>query len=83
MVKRPEQLSYEDRLGELGLSSLEKRRTQNSVRVAWQYIKRAYKKAGESLITKECRGMTGCNSFNLKEVDLDYILGRSFLLSGW
>jgi len=44
MLQEMEHLSYEHRLRELGLFSMEKRRLQRDLRVAFQCIKRSYKK---------------------------------------
>ncbi|KAK4818035.1 hypothetical protein QYF61_004159 [Mycteria americana] len=58
-----EHFAYEDRLRELGLFSLEKRRLQGDLIAAFQYLKGAYRKDMEGLFIRECRG----NGFKLKE----------------
>ncbi|GAB0182250.1 hypothetical protein GRJ2_000690300 [Grus japonensis] len=54
MSRGLEHLSYEDRLRELGLFSLEKRGLWEDLIAAFQYLKGAYKKAGEGLFTRAC-----------------------------
>ncbi|KAK4831357.1 hypothetical protein QYF61_017488 [Mycteria americana] len=56
-----EHLSYGERLRELGLFILEKRRLQGDLTAAFQYLKGAYKKHGDRLFK------TWGNGFKLKE----------------
>ncbi|KFV58483.1 hypothetical protein N328_04778, partial [Gavia stellata] len=67
MIRGLEHLSYEDRLRESGLFSLEKRRLWGDLIAAFQYLKRAYKKAGEGPFTRACSDRTRGNGFKLKE----------------
>jgi len=63
MVRGLEHLSYEERLRELGLFSLEKRRLQG----AFQYLKGAYRTDGENLFSEACCDRTRSNGFKLRE----------------
>ncbi|KAJ7398384.1 hypothetical protein BTVI_125828 [Pitangus sulphuratus] len=62
-----EHLSYEERLRELGLLSLEKRRLWGHLMMAFQYLKGAYKKDGKGLFTGACSDKARGNGFKLKE----------------
>jgi len=82
MIRGWEHLCCEERLRELGLFSLEKRRLQGDLIVAIQYLKGAYKKDGDRLFSRACCDRTSSNGFKLKEsrfrVDLRM---KSFILS--
>jgi len=67
MVRRLEHLFYEERLRQLGLFGLEKRRLQGDLTSAFQYLNGADKKAGEGLLTRACSDSTKGNGFKLKE----------------
>ena len=67
MIMGMEHLCCEERLRKLGLFSLEKRRPQGNLIVAFQYLKPAYKKAGDKLFSRACCDRTRDNGFKLKE----------------
>ncbi|PKU40348.1 hypothetical protein llap_9347 [Limosa lapponica baueri] len=67
MIRGLEHLSYEDRLRELGLFSLEKGRLWGDLIAAFQYLKGAYRRAGEGLFIRECSDRMRSNGFELKE----------------
>ena len=67
MIQRLEHLSYEDRLREFRLFSLEKRRLQGDPTAAFQYLKGAYKKDGDKLLSRSCCNRRRGNVFKLRE----------------
>ena len=67
MIQGMEHLSCEDRLRELRLFSLQKRRLQVDLIVAFQYLKGGYKKEGHRLFSGFCHNRTRGNGFKLKE----------------
>ena len=67
MIRGLEDLSYEDRLRELGLFSLEKRRLRGDLIAAFQYLEGAYRRDGEALFTRVCSDRTRRNGCKLKE----------------
>jgi len=67
MIRGMEHLCYEERLRELELFNLHKRRLWGDHRAACQYLQQAYKRVGEGLFTRACRDRTRGNGFKLKE----------------
>jgi len=66
-IRGMEHLCYKDRLRELGLFSLEKRRLWGDLIAAFQFLKEAYKKDGDKVYRRACCDRTRGNSFKLKE----------------
>jgi len=67
IIRGLEHLSYEERLGEFVLFSLKKRRLRGNIIAAFQYLKVAYKKAGEGFSRSVCSDRTRGNGFKWKE----------------
>ncbi|KFM03118.1 hypothetical protein AS27_04352, partial [Aptenodytes forsteri] len=66
MIRGMEHLSHEERLRELGLFSLKKRRLRGDLMAAFQYINGAYKTNGDKLFSRACCGRTRGDGFKLK-----------------
>ena len=66
MIRGLGHLSYDERLGQLGLFRLEKRRLQGDLIVAFQYLKGAYKQEGEQLFMRVDSHRTRGNGFKLR-----------------
>ena len=66
MIRGLEHLTCEERLREMGLLSLGKRRLQGDFIVAFQYLKGAYKQEGEWLFTRVDSDRTMGNGLQLR-----------------
>ena len=60
------------------LFSLEKRRLQGDLIAAFQYLKGAYRKAGEGLFIWECGDQVRANGFKLKEGRFRFAVRKKF-----
>ena len=60
-------LGFADRLRKLGLFSVGKRKLQEDVMAAFQYLKGGYKEVGDRLFSGVCYGRTRGNGFKPKD----------------
>ncbi|GAB0182115.1 hypothetical protein GRJ2_000676800 [Grus japonensis] len=67
LIRGMEHLSYEEKLRDLGLLSLEKGRLQGDLIAAFQYLKGSYRKDGDRLFSRACCNRTRGNGFKPKE----------------
>ena len=67
MVRGLEHLTYRDRLRELKLFSLQKRRLCGNLILSFQYLKWAYRKAGEELLITAYSNRMRRNGFKMEE----------------
>lgn len=82
MIRGMGQLCCEERLRELGLISMEKRRFWVDLIMTFQDLKRACKKDVEGLFTSTCSDRTKGNGSELKESSCRLDIGMK-LLRGW
>jgi len=79
MIRGLEPLCWEEKLGELGLFCLGKRRLWADLTAAFQYLKGAYKKDEDKLFSRACCNGTKDNGFKLKEGRFRLAIRKKFI----
>ena len=83
MIRGLEHLSYEDRLRELGLFSLEKRRLRGDFNAAFQYLQGAYPQEGNQLFERVDNSRTRGNGLKLEKGRFRLDVSGSSLQREW
>jgi len=76
---RLEHLSYEERLREVGLFSLEKRRLQGELIAVFWCLKGVYRKGRENIFRRACCDRTRSNGFNHRKGRFRLDIRKTFL----
>ena len=79
IIRELEHLSYEERLRELGLFCLEKRRLQRNLTGAFQYLKGAYEQKEDWLLTQSDNNRTRESVYKLEEGRFRLDVRKKFL----
>ncbi|XP_058045180.1 uncharacterized protein LOC131201370 [Ahaetulla prasina] len=79
MISGLEAKTYEERLQELGMSSLTKRRTRGDMIAVFQYLRGCHKEEGVGLFSKAPEGRTRSNGWKLIKERSNLELRRNFL----